>query len=493
MQVMSIKGFILFNVVFFFPVLWFIFIPSNVNAQVLSVSPATTTSLDNIVITHDSGSSRRYYLWSAFLLLAFVPGLSHAVTYVTPSTQGYYKGLDGAWYRRDGTGPQYTISAGKVHSASKINTGVKLLTMPSTMTIASTAGRGALKLAKFSGPLLLTSALLEYVLDHTNGEIYEDEGAFYKHDDQNTGPNYVCYKRVGTAACQAGVGAAEWSCAVTVCDAAKGAVAQCNPANSPLHCNGPLLTDLRNKNNVYPSYTYTTTTNTCPEGQIYIDGTGCQEYQPPTPSEEDWEGFFSQPFAPLSDVAADDLAATPEGVEVEGPPLVDGLPATVPLSDPYQKPDSTWEQPVADITPGPNGSVGVETYVQPTTGPEGIPDPLIETRPITNTPQSGDGETPIEIDVKLCEEGDTNLACVELGTPEDTEIEKDEFELDFSHSPVAFTSGGCPAGPQFDTPWGSQTFDMYWPCEFATSIKPIILALGAFAAMAIFVGGLRTS
>lgn len=450
--------------------------------------------------------ARRYHLWGAVVLLAAVSSVATAAPrYVKTYNPAEYKKHSGQWYRTsNGTydWADYNQLERALIESTAIDVGTKVLNLPAKAPIApaATIGKRIAQISRFTTPLALGSILLEYMLQNgTNyGKDLQDCGGSWSIGCEQTGiiPDdqpylWQPYDLQGYAK------GPKKNSPMTACNALGGN--ELGGTGNPTYSCGT-----RYSTGGYAARgSITRVTNTClSQGLVWDNATSsCVEeqplaYIPNPPTEQDWDEIeqtptWDEPTAPV----IEELGRTEPGVPMDTPPQVDGVPMKVPLSDPYQNPTSGgWEQPIATITPGSlqDGTVGAETGIEPVTGPEGIPDPSRPIVPVEPPASETPGTT--EIDVELCEPGDTNLACVDLGTPEEATLDKDTFELTFEHSPVVFSeSAACPAGPDASTPWGTVTFDMYWPCEFATAIKPIILALGAFAAIAIFVGGLRTS
>ena len=167
------------------------------------------------------------------------------------------------------------------------------------------------------------------------------------------------------------------------------------------------------------------------------------------------------------------------GVPVDDPVFE---PATVTVGSPYTKPDGSTAQPMAKITPAGDGQVAIDTYDQPISDSDGIPYPAPP--PPEDTPETAPSET-------QCDKYPNSLGCAELGTVDDITL-PDETRSIAAIAPVSVGgAGSCPA-PLTATFMGqtvSFSYDM--PCQFATSLKPLILAIAWLSAGLIFIGGVR--
>lgn len=205
-------------------------------------------------------------------------------------------------------------------------------------------------------------------------------------------------------------------------------------------------------------------------------GTPGPAYQPATP--EDWDALPD----PSADLAPELPYAPymPEGVPVEEPEFA---PQIVPLGLPYTAPDgSTW-QPMADIQPAGDGKVRVRTYDDPLTDPQGNPVPS-GTPPIeTETPPE-----PLKIP-DICVDHPDVAACAKQGdVPAPDVIPTHTINFSTVFSPIG-GSGSCPADvttSRFGITWSYQPI-----CDFASAIRPIVVAFAWLGFAFIIVAGLR--
>lgn len=450
--------------------------------------------------------TNRTHLCAAFLVLVTVPGIAHsAPKMVRTSNDGIYMEAN-QWYARQRIAHLFT--EGILNTTDTVNAG-KPMQLPAQYRAKPNLGKQVAKLARTLTPIGIGAELLNYMLENTPAQVHPTEDRFIKDQEPENLEQWMC-----TYNCWAGSG--PFPSATQLCQ--QSMAARNSKANTPgfgaetynyigHRFNGNQVIC---KSNVIPGNYETELFN------------GTRSTSTPNPNygdvidldPSDWEEIENDPNLPqLNDQQLNELKERdPIGVPVEAPTFP-SLPETRPLTDAYQKPGPAgapgtgdWEQVIVRLIPGPQGKVGVETKIVPVTGPQGIEDPTTPYDPnrpeqeVDNSPNvNEDGSIDVRIvggdvtvNVEFCEEGDTRLMCTHLGEPPEGEIPSDDFELSFDHAPVVFTEGACPEGPTANTPWGSVYFDMYWPCEFATAIKPIVLAVGMFVAVYIFVGGLRT-
>jgi hypothetical protein len=151
---------------------------------------------------------------------------------------------------------------------------------------------------------------------------------------------------------------------------------------------------------------------------------------------------------------------------------------TVPVGEPYSKPDGSTAQPMAKISP--NGDmVTVDTYDQPLTDPQGNPLP-------DAAPQDTLEPAP---DPDICAKNPDSLMCAKLGTiPEAELVPTTELPIDATVTSVG-GQGQCPANVSL--PHGI-TWSYEPICNFASAIKPFILGF-AWLTFAFIVAGVSRS
>lgn len=196
-------------------------------------------------------------------------------------------------------------------------------------------------------------------------------------------------------------------------------------------------------------------------------------------TQNDWDAL-PDPL-PIVGPELPDAPYMPEGVPVDAPDY-DFSPFSTPIGAPYEKADGSTAQPMAKVSP--NGdSVTVDTYDQPLTDTNGDPVP---SAPPVDTPEP-QPDSPTQ-----CDKYPNSLGCADLGTVDDLTVGSESRSI-ASIDPITTIGGvgSCPE-PLTATFMGqtvSFSYDM--PCQFATSLKPLILAIAWLSAGLIFIGGVR--
>lgn len=166
----------------------------------------------------------------------------------------------------------------------------------------------------------------------------------------------------------------------------------------------------------------------------------------------------------------------PEGVPVDAPEYA---PSSVPVGQPYTKPDGSTAQPMAKISPAGDGQVTIDTYDQPLTDPQGVPiaDPQPQDTPDPQIEQKTD-----------CEKFPASIGCAEFGTPAAQEpLTTLEIPLNPDYSAIG-GAGACPASVTVaGITWSYQPF-----CDFASAIRPLIIGFAWLSFAYIVAGTVRT-
>lgn len=196
-------------------------------------------------------------------------------------------------------------------------------------------------------------------------------------------------------------------------------------------------------------------------------------------TQPDWDALPS----PLPDIAPELPYAPymPEGVPVDAPEY-DFVPFRTPIGNPYTKPDGSTAQPMASVSP--NGdSVTIDTYDQPLTDANGDPvpggTPPIDTAEPVPPPKMPD----------ICDENPDIAACAKQGdVPAPDVIPTHTINFSTVFSPIGGT-GSCPADvttTRFGITWSYQPI-----CDFASAIRPIVVAFAWLGFGFIIVAGLK--
>lgn len=195
------------------------------------------------------------------------------------------------------------------------------------------------------------------------------------------------------------------------------------------------------------------------------------------------------PARPATDA---DWAGLPDPIPVIAPelpfvPYVDGAPVdapeydfapfSVPVGEPYSKPDGATAQPMARVSPA-GDTVTVDTYEQPLTDANGDPVP--------NAPPTDTAEpTPSE-----CEQHPATIGCAEFGSiPAPDALPSMVLPATATVVPVG-GAGACPADvvtSKFGITWSYQPI-----CNFADAVRPFIVGFAWLAFAYIVAGAVRT-
>lgn len=168
----------------------------------------------------------------------------------------------------------------------------------------------------------------------------------------------------------------------------------------------------------------------------------------------------------------------PEGVPVDAPDY-EFAPFQTPVGDPYTKPDGSTAQPWASVSP--NGdTVTVDTYEKPLTDPQG--NPVAQPETITDT---------AEPEPDICEKYPNSVQCANLDTPASDPLQSQERTIALIAPVAVGGAGSCPA-PLTASVLGQNLEMSFDPlCQYANSLRPLVLALAWLSAGLIFIGGVR--
>ncbi|AWA06643.1 virulence factor TspB C-terminal domain-related protein [Aeromonas hydrophila] len=154
--------------------------------------------------------------------------------------------------------------------------------------------------------------------------------------------------------------------------------------------------------------------------------------------------------------------------------------------EPYFK-DGSWYRDRMDISPCPTASQPTRVCVD--IGPqkfEGATDPQTIPSQATGT---ASGSNPKE-NADFCKKNPQSIACAELGELEDENLEVDERPVDVSYTPWGSSNAQCPADKIIPLWDGHSIALSYGPiCQFASLLRPLVIAL-AFVAAGFIVAGI---
>lgn len=175
-----------------------------------------------------------------------------------------------------------------------------------------------------------------------------------------------------------------------------------------------------------------------------------------------------------------------QGVPISGTSFT---PYSSWYGDPYFK-DGNWWRDRMDVSPAPTKQE--PTRVKVDIGPvkiEGATNP--ETVPDTG-PAGGTGGAPQPEKEKptFCEANPMSIACAEMGELKDEKLEVEERPVDVSYTPWGSSTSQCPADKVIPL-WDDQSITIsYSPvCQFASLLRPLVIAL-AFVAAGFIVAGI---
>lgn len=224
------------------------------------------------------------------------------------------------------------------------------------------------------------------------------------------------------------------------------------------------------------------TANVCTGDQLWING-ACQT--PGSTSHPVTDAEWAEVKAhPVPDSVPDEIADH-QPVPVQTPQIE---PKVVPISQPYLNPQGQPVQDIVQITPAPE--VGPD-YVDIKTGTEALP----SSTPIPNESDPNhpnvtpDPEPDME---KFCESNPDVSACSPLGTPADAEQIPTVPKSVNGIQPVNIGGGGsCPSPIHVSFMGRGLTVSWDLICQFAGSIRPIVIGLAWFFAGSAFLFGAR--
>lgn len=221
--------------------------------------------------------------------------------------------------------------------------------------------------------------------------------------------------------------------------------------------------------------------NGCPAGYSGgAPGVDCQLTDPDAAESESrpatQDDFAALPAPPVQALAE---LAPQVGVPVDDPVYE---PVDVDIGTPYTKPDGSTAQQRAKISPSGNGEVWIDTYEQPVTDSQG--------NPVPNAPPVDTPEPPAEQPTQ-CDKYPDTLGCARLGSIPDGTLPIENRSIALIQPVDIGNAGQCPA-PMTATIGGMTIEWSFDPlCQYATALRPLVLALAWLSAGVIFIGGVR--
>lgn len=192
-------------------------------------------------------------------------------------------------------------------------------------------------------------------------------------------------------------------------------------------------------------------------------------------------------------------------------PIFEPTPMRVPVGDPIPVPNTSpqiYRSPVVDIVPSPAPGQPWRVDIQPREVTKLDPAPVLPpvvklpspalpgsppaVDPTTQTvnPNANPSQPSTATQPSLCEKFPDVLACAkpQLDTPELKDLKTKDVELDMSPDSGWGSGGSCPASKSANVGGHAIEFSYAPFCDFASAIKPMIVAFAWLAAAAIFIG-----
>lgn len=156
------------------------------------------------------------------------------------------------------------------------------------------------------------------------------------------------------------------------------------------------------------------------------------------------------------------------------------------MGDPYFK-DGNWYRDRIDISP--SGTKSSPTRVKLDIGPvklEGATDP----NTVPDTGPAGGGAAQPKEKPSFCEANPMSIACAEMGELKDEKLDIEERPVNVSYTPWGSSTSQCPADKVIPL-WDEHSLKIsYSPvCQFASLLRPLVIAL-AFVAAGFIVAGI---
>jgi hypothetical protein len=416
-------------------------------------------------------------------LLWLLIGMTIAISYwaqAHAATQTIaYEGVattSGQTYLKLPPGTPVSLSANNVSVKGIINIAGKQVTMPASARLAANAGQYAVSALRSVNPLILGAGLLAYlaleqleVFDGVIGQV------------TSSGPSgayYTCGWSTQFAGGTLQDACEYWDNNGGCADDCWGWQLQAD--NKVLAYNTAHPSELQHE-----AYGQAVS---CPDGTGW-DGTrypgACTavttSFTPATESQ--YADLADHDLLPAAaQELATDPAISPLGLPIDQPSLQTD-PFAIPVGAPYQKPDGSWVQPMARITPQPDGkSAAIDLYDQPVIGPttdaDGYAVPVPNSQP-TDTPEDP------------CTANPDTIGCKDLGDLDDPGITKQSYNFDLSPEPSPW-SASCPADRVLSFGFGSGTLSYSTACSAMDMIRPLVLGLAWLVAGYILIGGVRS-
>lgn len=209
---------------------------------------------------------------------------------------------------------------------------------------------------------------------------------------------------------------------------------------------------------------------------------------------------FPEALPPGTPLPVDDPIINPTpGTNPQHQPLFvpTGDPVPNPSYDPQKAPspeNQPWIQPGTRITPSPTPDQPWRVDVTPVSRPQPGPEPVIDT-PENPAPGKDPADKPTPEDQKsLCEKHPDIVACAKMDDVNPDTVKDKQKTIEITpKTGWGSESASCPAPKSITV--GTQTIEFSYQlfCDFASGIRPIIIALAWLSAAAMVITAARRS
>ena len=168
-----------------------------------------------------------------------------------------------------------------------------------------------------------------------------------------------------------------------------------------------------------------------------------------------------------------------------------GDPVPNPQYDPQKAPgpaNEPWVQPGVRVTPKPTPTEPWRVETEPVNVPQPGPDPVPDT---PNDPGPNDQKTPEE-QKSLCEKHPDIVACAKMDEVDPDTVKDDKKTIEITpKSGWGAENSSCPAPKTLVIGGQNVEFSYQLVCDFASGIRPIIIALAWLSAAAMVITAAR--
>jgi hypothetical protein len=353
------------------------------------------------------------------------------------------------------------VTGGKVATSAAVTVGGNVIQMPGKAGIGTLAV-SALSLFSKTTPLAIAATvvvpfLLSYGLEYANNQWNKRTPAAVRYNVQGAGlsPNYSTPDAACKASNPTSYAAVAWNGGRWVCYSANGV--QGADINS--------FCAVGSRAGVFPNYSCPSDTPT---------------NAPAT--DADWDVVNALSPTAIPDAVWNEvIPKIPGGLPVDAP-VLDPKSDPIPMGAPYIDPTTgKTKQDVCSLQPSPMPGdplrVDVRCYTQDVTAADPAKvDPKASTDPAKATDP--------------CIENPDRAGCFDAGTPDDVSLPTEAVSMILTPVGVG-NAGTCPVNKTFTHAGQTFTFNHKPICDFASAIKPLVLALAWLSAAFIVAGAMK--